>query len=163
MLVRYPARLPPRQVAEVVENVDLLPTITELLGVPPLPGLDGISLLPALAGRPASVPPYAVSEFLDAHRALRVDRFKLLAGAGGFRRLFDLKADPGENNDLSDSAPVARRLCEQYLAEALATPAKAARTRDMLAPARRFKAGTVKADPELRRQLEALGYFGGIK
>ena len=149
-------------VEHLVEAIDLLPTILETLGLPPRPELDGVSLLPTLAGRPPGVPAYAVSEFLDDQRALIVGRWKLLAGARGWRKLFDLQDDPQERSDLAARAPIARRLCEQHLAEALATPAKAARFRDVLAPPRRFQATKVKHDPELRRQLEALGYFGAM-
>jgi hypothetical protein len=86
----------------------------------------------------------------------------LLAGARGWRKLFDLQDDPQELNDLAARVPIALRLCEQHLAEALATPAKAARFRDVLVAPRRFQASKVKHDPELRRQLEALGYFGAM-
>jgi choline-sulfatase len=162
LLIRFPPRFPAGPVATIVEAVDLLPTALEALGLPPRPELDGISLLPTLAGRPPGVPAYAVSEFLDDQRALMVGRWKLLAGAGGWRKLFDLEADPAELTDLASRSPIARRLCEQYLAEALATPAKAARFRDAQASQRRFKVSRVKADPALRRQLEALGYFGAL-
>jgi choline-sulfatase len=162
LLIRYPPRFHPGQVDVIAEAIDLLPTILETLGLPPRPELDGVSLLPTLAGRPPGVPAYAVSEFLDDQRALIVGRWKLLAGAGGWRKLFDLQDDPQERNDLAARAPVARRLCEQHLAEALATPGKAARFRDVLARPRRFQGTKVKHDPELRRQLEALGYFGAM-
>ena len=162
LLVRYPPLFPPGPVDAVVELVDLLPTVLEALGLPPRPDLDGVSLLPALAGRPPALPSYAVSEFLDDQRALMVGRWKLLAGAGGSRRLFDLEADPAETTNLAAQASIARRLCEQHLAEALATPAKPARFRDGQAPQRRFETSRVSFDPELRRQLEALGYVGAM-
>jgi choline-sulfatase len=162
LLIRYPPRFKAGQVDVIVEAVDLLPTILETMGFPPRPDLDGVSLLPTLAGRPPSVPAYAMSEFLDDQRAVLVGRWKLLAGATGWRKLFDLQDDPQERNDLAARAPVARRLCEQHLAEALATPAKASRFRDVLTTPRRFQVTKVKHDPELRRQLEALGYFGAM-
>jgi choline-sulfatase len=162
LLLRYPPLLPPGAVDTVVETVDLLPTIVEALALPPRPNLDGVSLLPMLAGRPPAQPSYAISEFLDDQRALMVGRWKLLASSGGRRRLFDLQGDPAETTDLAAQAPVARRLCEQHLAEALATPAKAARLRDAGASPRRFQPSRVSYDPELRRQLEALGYVGAM-
>jgi arylsulfatase A-like enzyme len=162
LMVHYPPLFPPGPVDTVVELVDLLPTVLEALGLPPRPELDGVSLLPTLAGRPPALPSYAISEFLDDQRALLVGRWKLLAGAGGTRRLFDLEADPNETTDLAAQAPIARRLCEQHLAEALATPAKPARFRDGQAPQRRFQPSRVSYDPVLRRQLEALGYVGAM-
>jgi choline-sulfatase len=162
LLIRYPPLFSAGPVNPIVESVDLLPTVAEALGMPPQPGLDGVSLIPILGGRPPSLPTYGLTEFLDDQRALMVGRWKLLAGAGGWRKLFDLKSDPQERIDIAQRAPVARRLCEQHLAEALATPAKAARFRDVRTSTRRFQAAKVKHDPELRRQLEALGYFGAM-
>jgi choline-sulfatase len=161
LLMRYPPRFAARRIRTLVENVDLVPTILETLGLPPAPNLDGVSLIGTLQGRPPGVPAHTITEFLDRHRAVRVGSWKMLASAGGTRRLFNLKTDPGERRDLAAEASVARRMCEQHLAEALATPAKLARFRDLRANPRRFAVGKVKADPELRRQLEALGYFGG--
>ncbi len=162
LLLRYPSRFEASRVHAVVELVDLLPTILETLSLSPRPGLDGVSLLPTLAGRPPSIPSYALSEFLEVQRAVMVGSWKLLASASGGRRLFDLVADPAERVDIAAQAPVARRLCEQHLAEALATPDKAARFRDAHPPQRRFEASRVKFDPELKRQLEALGYVGAM-
>jgi choline-sulfatase len=162
LLLRYPPVFKADRVHAIVELVDLLPTILEGLGLPPRPDLDGVSLLGTLAGRPPSMPSYALSEFLADQRAVMVGRWKLLAGAGRRRKLFDLVSDPAELIDIAARAPIARRLCEQHLAEALATPAKAARFRDAHAPRRRFETSKVKYDPELQRQLETLGYVGAM-
>jgi choline-sulfatase len=162
LLMRYPPLISPTRVRAIVESVDLLPTVAELLGLPAQPGLDGVSLTPTLVGRPPSLPTYALAEFLDDQRALMVGRWKLLAGANGWRKLYDLESDPQEQIDLGARAHVARRLCEQHLGEALATPAKAARFGDVRATPRRFRPAKVKQDSELRRQLEALGYFGAM-
>ena len=164
MLIRFPALFKPGQrVREPVENVDLYPTILEALGLEPVSDIDGVSMLPLLEGRPPAAPNYAISEFLSAYRSVRVGRWKMIAGQNGERRLFDLEGDPGEQVDQARRAPIARRMCEQHLAEFLASPAKTARFREGNVPQRRFRPGFVKQDPELRRQLEALGYFGGIK
>jgi choline-sulfatase len=162
LLMRHPPLFPAGPVEEVVEMVDLTPTIVEALGLPAQPDLDGVSLLPTLGGRPPGIPSYALSEFLDDQRALMVGRWKLLAGVAGWRKLFDLQVDPEEKADLASQAPIARRLCEQHLGEALATPDKAARLRDVRSSPRRFQTSRVDYDPELRRQLEALGYVGAM-
>jgi choline-sulfatase len=164
LVMRYPARFAPgRRVLDVAENVDIFPTATEVLGLAPVPDLDGLSMVPLIEGRPAGVPSYAIAEFLDNYRAVRVGAWKLIAAGNGDGRLFDVETDPGETRDRAADAPIARRMCEIHLSEALATPAKAARFRDARAVQRRFKPGVVKQDPELRRQLEALGYFGATK
>jgi choline-sulfatase len=163
MLIRYPSLFRGGQrVTEPVENVDLFPTALEALGLEPVSDVDGVSLLPMLEGKPPSVPSYAISEFRSGFRSVRVGRWKLIAGQDGGRRLFDIDADPTEQVDQVRRAPIAGRMCEQHLAEFLASPAKTLRYREANVPQRRYKPGLVKQDPELRKQLEALGYFGGM-
>jgi arylsulfatase A-like enzyme len=51
LVLVVPGRLPEGAVVEqLVRQVDLTPTLLDLLGVPVPPGLDGVSLLPAVAG-----------------------------------------------------------------------------------------------------------------
>ena len=146
-------------VHDVVEHVDVAPTILDLMGRPPLAGADGASFLPLARGeRPRGVPS-AIIEFLDGRRVVRVGRWKLVATAGDGQELHDLAADPGEHTDLAASAVIARRLCEIHLAEALAVPGKAQRLHGV-GDRRQFEAGEARIDPRMRRQLEALGYLG---
>ncbi|RYP46732.1 hypothetical protein DL769_011370 [Monosporascus sp. CRB-8-3] len=53
MLISYPKRFTPHRVKQNVSTLDLLPTLCDLVGTKPVPGLpmDGISLLPHLEGR----------------------------------------------------------------------------------------------------------------
>ena len=48
---------------------------------------------------------------------------------------------------------------EVYLGEGLSVPTKTQRRLEV-ATVRKFKASDADIDPELRKQLEALGYFG---
>jgi arylsulfatase A-like enzyme len=160
LLISYPPLFPPgARIEEIVEHVDVAPTLLDALGRDPLPRADGQSFLPLVRGEPTARPRYAIIEFLDDRRAIRVDRLKLTATAGGGAQLHDLGADPGERKEASAGRPIARRLCEVHLGEGLAVPDKAARMRGAGARAR-FRAGTADIDPAVRRQLEALGYFG---
>jgi choline-sulfatase len=162
LMIRYPALFRGGQrVRDPVENVDLFPTVLEALGMEPVSDIDGVSLLPMLEGKPPAVPSYAISEFRGGFRSVRVGRWKMIAGLDGQRRLFDLEVDPGEQTDQVRRSFIAGRMCEQHLAEFLASPAKTSRYREANVQVRRFKPGFVKQDPELKKQLEALGYFGG--
>jgi arylsulfatase A-like enzyme len=159
-LLHYPPMLARgTTVKEVVEQVDMLPTMLDLLGLPPADGIDGRSLVPLLKGEHVSRPHVAISEFLDEQRAVRVGDWKLIATAAGVPRLFRVTADPTEQRDLVARRPLARRLCEVHLGEGLATPAKGQRLEDFTTRAQ-FKAGAAELDPQLRKQLEALGYLG---
>jgi arylsulfatase A-like enzyme len=160
LLVHYPPMFPAGKViADVVEHVDVAPTILDALGRDPLREADGNSLIPLVRGLPVRQPRYAVIEFLGGRRVLRVGNWKLFARAGGDAALFDLAADPREEQDVVATSPIARRLCEVHLGEGLATPDKATRMQG-LGGRRQFRAGSADIDPQMRRQLEALGYFG---
>jgi arylsulfatase A-like enzyme len=125
----------------IAQHVDLLPTILEFLDVPRPAGLEGRSLLPDLgvpvsAGSAVEVPGFAVSGRRNewhgdaaafdgaAGRPSRAepitvsdDRFTLMCGPLGSRRLFDRAGDPAQTTEIS-SPRTARRL-EEYLFEFL--------------------------------------------
>lgn len=160
LLVHFPPLLPDGTVIDdIVEQVDMVPTMLDLLGLEPSPQAEGQSLLPLITGEPVSRPTYAITEFLDGRRSVRVGHYKLMRSNGTMVRVFDLEADPGEQKNLSASAPIARRLCETYLGEGLAVPTKARRQQDLVAR-QRFEAGKADISDSLRRKFEALGYFG---
>jgi choline-sulfatase len=145
-------------VEEVVEHVDVAPTVLDALGRKPLADADGTSLLPRLRGQPSPMP-YAIIEFLDGRRALRTGTYKLIARADDHDELYELASDPRETRDTAAIAAIARRMCEVYLGEGLAVPRKTERLGGV-ADRRQFRAGEARIDPRMRRQLEALGYLG---
>jgi choline-sulfatase len=94
-----------RVVSDPVSLIDIVPTVTRLLGTKPLDA-DGIDLLPALAGqRVAPRPLYAESfaPLLDfgwsSLRSIREGRWKAIAAPRP--ELYDLEADPAERTDLA--------------------------------------------------------------
>ena len=125
----------------LVQTLDLFATVAEIAGVPPVsvlpPGtpLDSISLLPYLSD-PAlpSLRRYAFTEtfapngmgpYDHAERAIRDGRYKLVrklthvVGPGGSEEvtmdeLYDLIADPFEQDDLLVPAPVAPEAAAAY-------------------------------------------------
>ena len=160
VLMRYPGVFKAGTTVDAIsELVDVTPTVLDVLGVKAPADLDGTSLLPLAEGKLAHHPTYAVSEFLDNARSVRVGRWKLITSASWRRKLFDIETDRGEEHDRSDDALIARRLCETLLGEGLATPAKARRYQGE-SIRRKFKPGKVEHDPELQRQLQELGYLG---
>lgn len=159
LVFHYPKAIAPGVITEVVESVDVTPTLLDLLGLPPIPDIDGESLIPLIRGLPVRRPYYAISEFLDLKRSIRVGQYKMMRSAGDWLELYDLDADPREQNNLANERPIARRLCDIYFAEAAAMPRKVQRQQDAGAR-RKLEASKADVDPELRKQLEALGYFG---
>ena len=123
LMVRWPGRIPAgRRVPEQVELVDVLPTLLDLVGVPVPSDLHGRSLKALLMGEPgARGRDIVVSEYLENEEAMaRSERYKLIVGTGRrarrdgyvsgnptpgpYSRLFDLRADPEETDDLSAAA-----------------------------------------------------------
>jgi len=130
LVIHDPTRSwPVRRVRSQVRTVDTLPTILDLLGVPPVPGADGRSLVPLMLGderehRPAwlRITPSPVSP--DGAVALRTGTHKLIAkgtdpapSASSGLELYDLGADAGERANLAardgeETARLLRRLEE---------------------------------------------------
>jgi arylsulfatase A-like enzyme len=89
-----------RTLAQPVQNIDLTPTILDLLGVTAdTRAFEGKSLRPLLEGKPAATGPQHA--LMSTLRSVSDGRFKLIhdLGAGTFA-LYDLRADPGETRDV---------------------------------------------------------------
>lgn len=116
----------------LVEFVDLVPTVLDVLREPPMEGVQGRSLLPLVEGATDEHRRYVFSEFLADEKAMvRTDRFKYVFTTGshdlaqnyetGFgpsgidHRLYDLRRDPGEQNDLAGDPQYAGRLARMQL------------------------------------------------
>jgi len=163
-LVIHAPGLAPRRVDDLVQTVDLLPTVLDLLSipVPPAHAIQGHSLAPMLLGNDSgalSPPAFSAARavenrhrdrgyILDRGRRIQSVRsrdWKLIRYPGArddYLELYDLKADPGEKHNLAAHAP--RRLAEYTaLLEAWSTG---------------DAAGAGTQDPVLRDQLRELGY-----
>lgn len=97
---------------------DILPTFCDYAGIPAPKDLRGESLRSAVEGRPLSRK-FAVSELRYGDekregRMLRTTQYKYVAFNGGARpyQLFNLSVDPGETQNLADSAVAAPVLRE---------------------------------------------------
>jgi arylsulfatase A-like enzyme len=106
------------RVGATVSNADIWPTVLELVGLPPLPGADGRSLLPLILGeeREPERPVFAqLSRGWGSPRSKRstslvsvTDRGKRLIavlGSDAAPELYDRAADPTEQRNLAASDP----------------------------------------------------------
>lgn len=160
LIMHFPPMFPPgKKVREVVENVDLGPTILDALGKPPLADAEGMSFLSLVSGRPGRLRPYyAIVHGRGDGRAVRVGNWKLMDGDDKWKALYNIAEDPREERDMLGEVPLARRLCEVYLGEGLAVFDKKQRQKDSTTR-RRFSASEAVLDAEMRSKLEALGYL----
>jgi choline-sulfatase len=178
-LVVWAPGLEPVRVSSQVRLMDVCPTILELTGLGgALPGMQGESLLPVLAGletadRPAPMEVGGDQKPCWQWRGLSDGRTKMLRretdlptlhpipaladGDGNPRplwHLYDLELDPGEHTNLA----------AQQMDAAHALFAELERRGWYVAPEALLgmKAAEVRIDPGLQGELEALGY-GGVE
>ena len=153
LVVRGPA-LSPKRISAPVRSVDVAPTLIDLLGLPPLPHVQGVSLRPLLEGasEDLELAGYGESAELGALfgdpvlRFLREGRWKYIHKPRP--ELYDVVADPGEREDLSQREP--KRV--ERMGAAL---------RELLAGAPAAPDAAVVLEDATREQLQALGYVAG--
>jgi arylsulfatase A-like enzyme len=116
LVFSLPGRIPEgRRVREQARLLDVMPTILDILGVEPGTRVEGASLLPLIAGGGGvrSAPDAVLPPEMAFSEAVRLGgEKKALTGPGaktihdvnsGETVVFDLAADPGEANALSDA------------------------------------------------------------
>jgi arylsulfatase len=144
-------------VREVVETIDIMPTVLEYLSIPQPKALRGRSLWPLIRGE--IVPPHiALSEHAGRSLvSLRSERYKYIKHlrtlqvqpsypfVEGREELYDLKKDPFEKHDISQTAPEIISFFRQELAI-------------RRAERQEHVTGAAKLDEQAISILRALGY-----
>lgn len=101
-----------RVVSEIVENIDVMPTLMKLIDrpLPQDPGFQGRDLAPLVAGQTAGWRNRAFAE--RGSRMVRTPEFKLIQTRGRGSEppweLYDLQRDPGENHNLAGDPKYAK-------------------------------------------------------
>ncbi len=154
LIFRLPGRVRSGAVVDsLTESADIAPTILELLGLSPMPGMHGRSLAASLQGsEPDNPRDHIFSEYLHNEEAcLRTGRWKLIYCSGKrkrddgyetdnptpgrYMRLFDLESDPGEFHDVSQkNSEVVQELTGLMLKRFRDTHPEAAQEPPRLAP-----------------------------
>ncbi len=121
-IMRYPRAIPAGTVVrQQVSQVDLMPTIFDLVGLDLPPPVDGESLLPLISGKEAAFREEAYAETppagwqaLDGDerriRCVRTRDWKLIVNTdlsthAHWFELYDLREDPGEQRNRADEEP----------------------------------------------------------
>lgn len=129
LLVRYPSRVKAGTVAaEMALTIDLAPTLMELAGLTPTPGMQGRSLVPIFTGMPGAWRDSFLVEYYSdtvfprilkmGYSAVRTSKAKYIEyrELTGMNELYDLESDPFEEHNLI-RAPVASPLLKTMQSE----------------------------------------------
>lgn len=132
-----------RSSRDLARLIDVVPTLLEVLGLPPLPGAEGESLLQSrervlFAQTSAPEAPRTLLLLRDLRTKLIYD-----VAADSFT-MYDLAADPGETTDIFPKAGAQKLAWQKQLRE--------------LGKASRPAETPSGADPAFRERLKALGY-----
>ena len=107
MIARWPGKIRPGTTSDFAWAFwDFLPTAAELAGASPPTGIDGISVVPALMGRPQAPHAYLYWEFYENgfQQAVRMGNWKgVRLKTGAPVELYDLSRDIGEKDNVAAS------------------------------------------------------------
>jgi arylsulfatase A-like enzyme len=142
MLAWWPGRIQGGRTSDQVWTFwDFLPTVADLAGAPVTAKIDGISMRPALLGKPQKNHEFLYWEFHEdgSKQAVRMGDWKAVRLAPGKPlELYNLKSDLSETNDVAGQNPATVNRIEDYL--------KTARTESETWPLKPPKAETKSSD-----------------
>jgi len=154
LVLRAPGGPRGQRVRELVDLLDIAPTIADVFGVRGRGGSDtvfqGRSLLPVVGGAPGKAAVLSRTVWDRPRYALRDLRYKFFYDTrSGEEKLVDLQADPGELRDVRNEAPLRAAYYRQSLHQWT-----------MALGGRRSSGGeAVKLTREQCESLRALGYL----
>jgi arylsulfatase A-like enzyme len=153
LLIKYPGQHAGNQSSASASQVDLMPTIVDIAGLSPVPGMQGRSLHGIPRGESEAVFAQADTSAWDSRnpmlrgtrRAIISGNLKLITWSNGQSELYDLAADPGEiHNIYSTTDPRTSDLAK--------------RLSDWVAAIPRPSPKPQKLDRSVMERLRSLGY-----
>jgi arylsulfatase A-like enzyme len=139
-------------VESLVRTVDIAPTILDLLNLPPLADVQGVSLAPLITGEARDLQLTGYGESIEPMlfeaspiRFVREGDWKYLHKVNP--ELYNLREDPGELDDVAAEKPLIVERLRSKLRALIARPATSS------------SRGRVPIDAATQEQLQALGYL----
>ncbi len=110
LFIRFPGQKGGKPVTEGVSSIDVMPTVLGLVGVPaPAGQLRGRSLVPLIRGEESARDVFSETDYREytfKRSVITPDGWKLIRTMEtGVREVYDLNADPGEQDDRSAADP----------------------------------------------------------
>ncbi|MDA0349237.1 MAG: arylsulfatase [Verrucomicrobia bacterium] len=122
MIVRWPGRVVAGETNDFPWYfADVLPTLADLAGATSPAGLDGVSVVPSILGKPQSNDRFLYWEFFESgfQQAVRWKDWKVVRMAPGLPiELYDLSKDESETRNIATQYPELVAKFETYLASA---------------------------------------------
>lgn len=117
LIIAGPGIVPGQRSEALVSLHDLTATMLDYCALPPLPGMDALSLRAVLEGQREHHREFVVGG-LDDWRLIVTDRHKLVLRAGQPPLLYDLIADPWEDDNIAPQQPETVAHLQKLLLEA---------------------------------------------
>ncbi|MHC4636409.1 MAG: sulfatase-like hydrolase/transferase [Planctomycetota bacterium] len=123
-IARWPGKIKPGSTSDhVLAFWDFMPTAAELAGLDAPKGIDGISFLPTLLGKPQKQHEYLYWDYGHVRgnfmQAVRTSDWKgVRLNVNGPLELYDLKKDPGETKNVASENPKIVAQIEEIIKEA---------------------------------------------
>ena len=150
LIFHAPGRIEAGESRAAARLIDVAPTLLDLLEMPPLDGVDGVSLTATLRGQRQDVPPAYLETYQpwtsygwSPLRAVRHEGWKWIASPRP--ELYDLGTDPAEGRNVFHADHGKARELERVRRAVASLPATTA---------------PGSADPEALAKLRSLGYLG---
>jgi arylsulfatase A-like enzyme len=140
-----------RRIPDLVQQIDILPTILDSLGLVVPENVDGRSLVPLISGKEEKKRQRRAFSYLEVRSwwagSVIEGAWKLIQHSGrkSSVQLFNLEEGPGEDKNVFDEHPIVA----SYLLSLVKAQEQGRQT---------LKPGKAVIDKDLREQLKALGY-----
>ncbi|MFK7987860.1 MAG: sulfatase [Sandaracinaceae bacterium] len=161
LMMRWPGQIAPTRISPTVSTLDIAPTVLEAAGVEIPEEFEGQSLLSTARGHMRPGPAIAFSDKLDDRRVATAAGYKLVVRGNLTSALFNLRTDPGEQDQIDTGRRHAIAL--RYLRGLMGQHLGAADRGDWLnaggGDARVLPQAESQIDAELCAQLRQLGYI----
>ncbi|MEC7519893.1 MAG: sulfatase [Myxococcota bacterium] len=162
LMMRWNGVIPPSRIGPTVSTLDIAPTVLDAVGVPIPEEFEGHSLLGTARGVTRPGPAIAFSDKLDDRRVATAAGYKLVVRGNLTWAFFNLRTDPGEQNQIDSGArhPIALRYLRGLYGQHLGASDRGDwLVGDTGREARVLPGAESQIDRELCAQLRALGYL----